>query len=637
MTHAKPQDAQNQPEQDPETQDQETPTDTQNQAPQEPESQDRESQDSVSQEPAAQEPPVQESDEQEPAVLEETDTIEESKEAPQPFSSETQAPVENVPADTLTSDLPEVPETAQPDMPPLGESPGNTAPNIPQESPTAEQIAETAQEALTHVDFDLLDAEGRWLIKVLSGPNTGAEFSLQSGTNYLVGSDPSTCDIVFQDLSISRQHARLTIDTQDKAFIEDLGSKNGTLIDGEKVTTKRQAVGTSLVILGTTSFILVDKEGERKTLVTPAFTGQQQAIAPGSVGSGTLEAGNQMAGKEGAFPGQTAQLGAIQHAVYPPLQSEVGKIKEEEKKQAKAAHAVSSLVILAVLSGVILVIGVGTTLLFQTEQVAQPHSANAEAMITKALVDYPSVRYSFNPSNNHVLLVGHVLTAVDRSKLLDNLKQLKFIANIDSSNVIIDELVWRETNQVLSQNPAWKGITISSPAAGRFVVSGSLRTRDQAEELYDYLSQNFSYVDLLEKRVVVEEDLLAQVSKELNNAGFRGVTPSYSSGILTLRGAIGNTGQAKFDAALANIKAIPGVRGVQLNVASSPQQEAVVNITGKYAITGSSVKGNAITVVVNGRILSKGDAIDGMQITEITPHAVYLEKDDVKYKIDFNM
>ncbi len=581
--------------------------------------------------------------------------------------------------------LPEVPESERTED--LAEAPSQMAPlqhqsdtkqeiisepveestqtHSPQQSDTSPTMHETEKhdehEELIHVDFDLLDAEGRWLLKVLSGPNSGAEFSLQSGTTYLIGSDPSSCDIFFQDLSVSRQHARLIIDTKDRAIVEDLGSRNGTLIDSEKLIGKKQVVGTSLLTLGTTSFILVDKEGERKTLVAPTFSMSQQSPQQAqSVSSQPntqsetekrteTDITSQMGDKErGQEPWAQKELpkspqeqrdealGPIQQAVLAPLQSEVEKIKEEEKRQAKAAHAISSLAILAVVSGIILVIGVGTTLLFQTEEIERPHALNAETVISQALQEFPTVRYSFNPTNNRLLLVGHVLTTVDRSKILDNLQQLKFISSIDSSNIVIDELVWRESNQILAKNPAWKGITISSPAAGRYIVSGFLRTRQQADELYDYLSQNFPYVDLLEKRVVVEEDLISQVTKLLTDAGFRTVLPSFSSGILTLKGAISGERQPQFDELLNKIKAVPGVRGVQVTVTSSAKEEAVINITTKYPVTGYSQRKGALTVVIGGKILSKGDILDGMQITDITSNAVYLEKDDVKYKIDFN-
>ena len=55
---------------------------------------------------------------------------------------------------------------------------------------------------------DELSIEGgddaRWMLKVVSGPNSGAEFNMQKASTYILGKDPSLCDIVFQDLSVSQ-------------------------------------------------------------------------------------------------------------------------------------------------------------------------------------------------------------------------------------------------------------------------------------------------------------------------------------------------------------------------------------------------------------------------------------------------
>ncbi|MBS0655543.1 MAG: FHA domain-containing protein, partial [Verrucomicrobia bacterium] len=136
---------------------------------------------------------------------------------------------------------------------------------------------EDETQELAHVDFDLLDTTGRWFLKVLSGPNTGAEFSMQSGTSYLVGTDSATCDIVFQDLSVSRQHARISIDSHDRVAIEDLNSRNGTFVDGEKLLGRKAVISNALVSMGTTTFMLIDREGERQTIVSPIITQMQGA------------------------------------------------------------------------------------------------------------------------------------------------------------------------------------------------------------------------------------------------------------------------------------------------------------------------------------------------------------------------
>ena len=573
-------------------------------------------------------------DEERPAEMLE-ETPEETPPLPETSSGEID-PAENSSEESLQEQAPyseELPHEAssseepQPEQPsPIEEPPHSPSfeekvseePSPPEES--AEEpllLPETAT-----VDFDLLDTEGRWLLKVLSGPNTGAEFAMHGGSSYLIGTDTQTCDIVFQDLSVSRKHAKLTIDLKDNAILEDLQSRNGTFVDGEKID-KKPLSGNVLVSMGTTTFMLIDREAERTTIVGGAGLGKKEEPATAKTDT-----------EASKLPPQS--LGPIQEAVFAPLQSEVDRVKEEERLQAKLSHAISSLVILAIVTGLIMVIGIGGALLFRTEEVTTPVVINPEAEISKALSEFPAIRYSYNPTNNRLLLVGHVLTTTDRGKMLDILQQLKFIKDIDYNNVVIDELVWREINQVIAKNPAWRGISITSPIAGRFILTGFLRSRAQADELFDYVSQNFAYVDLLERRVVVEEELLGQINRELNEAGFRGVTPAISGGDLTLTGSFGIGMKDRFQKLVTLFRSLPGIRTVQVQVSEAGQREAVVDLTSKYRVTGYSKAGNKVSVVINGRILATGDSLDGMYITDITPTTVYLEKDSGKYKIDFN-
>lgn len=555
-----------------------------------------------------------------PAPTEEPPPIEEAPvpEEEAPSTEEPSSPEEEVTPPEEEHIAEEAPSPEEIPPPPEGEQRPEETPPGREEAPSPEEGGPPPE--IAHVDFELLDTEGRWLLKVLSGPNTGAEFAMHGGSSYLIGTDTQTCDIVFQDLSVSRKHAKLMIDEKDNAVLEDLQSRNGTFVDGEKIE-KKALSGNVLVSMGTTTFMLIDREAERTTIV--AGLEKKEEVAPAKAGEGV--------------PTEVPQpLGPIQEAVFPPLQSEVDRVKEEARLQAKLTHAISSLVILAIVTGLIMIIGIGGALLFRTEEVMTPFVMNPEAEISKALSGFPAIRYSYNPTNKRLLLVGHVLTTTDRSKMLDILQQLKFIQNIDYSNVVIDELVWREINQIIAKNPAWRGISITSPVAGRYILTGFLRTRAQAEELFDYISQNFAYVDLLERKVVVEEELLGQINRELTESGFRGVSPSLKGGELTLSGSIGTGTKERFQKLVTLFKSLPGIRSIQVLVSEAGQKEAVTDLTAKYHVTGYSRAGTKVSVVIGGRILGPGDTLDDMYITDITPTTVYLEKDGAKYKIDFN-
>jgi len=528
-------------------------------------------------------------------------------EEPAPEEAVPEVPAEEAPAEEAAPE--EVAPEGAPTEEPASEE---AAPEAPTEEVAIEEAApeETAEETRpegAQVDFDLLETEGRWLLKVLSGPNSGAEFAMHGGSSYLIGTDTDQCDVVFQDLSVSRKHARLTIDLKNEAILEDLESRNGTFVDGERID-KRGVTGNVLVAMGTTTFMLVDREAEQTTIISPLHVEAKEE----------------------------EELQPIEEAAYAPIQAEVDRVKEEEEKHAKESQAMSSLVVLAIVTALILVVGIGGALLFRTETITAPKVVNPEEEIAQALEGFVEVRFSYNPTNNRLMLVGHVLTSTDRSKMLDLLQRLKFIRVIDYSNVVIDEHVWREANQILSKNPAWRGITITSPRAGHYVLSGFLKTRGEAQSLYDYISQNFEYVNLLERRVVVEEELLNQLKRELREAGFPGVTPTLVGGDLMLKGQISRDSTERFQKLLSVFKTLPGIRSVQSTVAESGKVEAVIDLTNKYRVSGFSKQGDSISVVINGRILAPGDTIDGKLITSISDTTIYLEDGTDKYKIDFN-
>jgi predicted component of type VI protein secretion system len=69
-----------------------------------------------------------------------------------------------------------------------------------------------------------------------SGPTPGAAFALE-GDQMTIGRD-STNEIVINDAEVSRRHARLTFQG-GKYVLEDLGSTNGTFVNGQRLSGPR--------------------------------------------------------------------------------------------------------------------------------------------------------------------------------------------------------------------------------------------------------------------------------------------------------------------------------------------------------------------------------------------------------------
>ncbi|NDE64146.1 MAG: FHA domain-containing protein, partial [Chlamydiae bacterium] len=109
----------------------------------------------------------------------------------------------------------------------------------------------------------------RFTLKVIMGPNAGAEFPLPEGGSLVLGKDDQTCDVAFNDLSVSKRHARLSFNEQGIPIIEDLESLNKIFVNHRKVEGAYELKGQDLITLGTTQLIFVDKEIVEETVFNP--------------------------------------------------------------------------------------------------------------------------------------------------------------------------------------------------------------------------------------------------------------------------------------------------------------------------------------------------------------------------------
>lgn len=433
--------------------------------------------------------------------------------------------------------------------------------------------------------------ESRFQLKVISGPNSGAEFGLDQNQTYILGKDSNTCDIVFHDMSVSRQHARLHIDENGVMSIEDLGSKNKTLVNGSEIDQKQILSSQDLISLGTTVFTVIDKEAVTETIYSTS-----------------------------------------------PIIEEMPqeKIKAQiEKNWKKQIIPLKHLIFAGSFLLVMIVMILSFFSLFKSETI-EISKKDYSKDIKDELIMYDDIEFSYNPGADTVFLVGHVLTSVDKQELLYRLNQLPFINKIED-NIIVDELVWKNVNEVLQDNELFRSVNVHSPKAGKFVISGYVKTANDAKDLSEYLNVNFPYLDRLENKVVIENVLLVEVGSLLISKGFSGLIFQITTGDCIITGAYDKDMKKEYDDVLKKLKLMPGIRSVKdLAIASSAQQGRI-DLTDKYAITGYVEKGDEnISIVVNGHIVSLGDNLDGMEITSIEKNTILLEKEGLKYKINYS-
>ncbi len=440
-------------------------------------------------------------------------------------------------------------------------------------------------------------ADARWMIKVISGPNAGAEFGLHEESSYLIGKNPNVCDLIFQDLSVSREHARIAVDADGQVTIEDLNSLNKVMVNGIEIEEKVVLSTQDLVALGTTSFLVIDKEQTRETIVSPAAAFD---LAPSS------------------------------------QEQEVEAQEAEVKKNWKKLTIPTQHLIWATLFLLLLVAGVGGVFTLFKSKPILISTIDEPQEITKTLKSFPEVEFSFSSSNGKLFLLGHVMTEVNHQEMIHMLGELPFIGSIDD-NVIIDELVWENTNALLSKNLSWRGVSLTSVIPGRFVLRGYVQTLDQSTELSDYMNVNFLYLDRLENQVVVEDTLGAQIQNLLLESDLVNVLFKLSNGEVILSGRVSETQKSKLEGTVQELKKIRGVRLLKNFVVLTKASSKIVDLSSRYKVTGHSKVGNTSQyVVINGKILSEGDFLDGMTIKNVEENVVFLEKDGIKYRINYN-
>lgn len=99
----------------------------------------------------------------------------------------------------------------------------------------------------------------RFALRFISGKYQGGEFPLREEREIVIGRS-SDLDVVLVEDMVSRKHAKITTH-DDQVHIQDLGSTNGTFVNGEKIKRVRVKEGDRILI-GTSiiKLVVLDKD-----------------------------------------------------------------------------------------------------------------------------------------------------------------------------------------------------------------------------------------------------------------------------------------------------------------------------------------------------------------------------------------
>src|SRR5215208_6968520 len=86
-----------------------------------------------------------------------------------------------------------------------------------------------------HIRIRLVTQSSNFKLTILNNqsPSPSTEFPLTK-SEIIIGRDESSSDLAISSVAVSRRHARM-IREGDGYVVEDLGSSNGTFLNGQKV------------------------------------------------------------------------------------------------------------------------------------------------------------------------------------------------------------------------------------------------------------------------------------------------------------------------------------------------------------------------------------------------------------------
>ena len=187
-------------------------------------------------------------------------------------------------------------------------------------------------------------------LRVVSGPNAGLTVDVDE--EVVIGREDS--DLAIDDEEMSRRHAVVRRHA-NRLQVEDLGSTNGTFVDGTRIAEPTLLGGGAEIKVGTTLLVVegvlpvsdpsADVIQPRNiTRVSPAITDTGAAPAPA------------------AFAGATAT--ATPPALAPPVQPVVGEFRPPQRSRKQPGVASRSWVPVALSFGTVIIVAIALVIYF---------------------------------------------------------------------------------------------------------------------------------------------------------------------------------------------------------------------------------------------------------------------------------
>jgi len=157
----------------------------------------------------------------------------------------------------------------------------------PLEFASSEKTEQLARRMVQEVLASMGEATEQPYLRVMNGPDEGKRFELSDAITEVVIGRASECDFVVNDANISRRHAMVRKDWGG-ITIEDLGSKNGVVINEKRIDGATAMQDRDEIMLGQVRLTFIDPTASLINALDdiPGFEKQETLAADGVAGDG---------------------------------------------------------------------------------------------------------------------------------------------------------------------------------------------------------------------------------------------------------------------------------------------------------------------------------------------------------------
>lgn len=122
-------------------------------------------------------------------------------------------------------------------------------------------------------------------LKLIQGGVPGREYPLEGRNRWVLGRSPE-CDVILDAAAVSRRHVILT-EKSDQFFVEDLGSRNGTYVNGQRVENEAKLNHGDQLLICDLLFELVNPRGDQRSATSSQTASLLKAMQNGEDDQGS--------------------------------------------------------------------------------------------------------------------------------------------------------------------------------------------------------------------------------------------------------------------------------------------------------------------------------------------------------------